>query len=172
MGLGFFIDARKGTKLDIYRFNKYLSDIRIEIEILKVNPSNRSIEEIEHRHSKISTALSGITDMLLEYVEKSGKHNVILAENAAHDREEIVGHRIRQALLEIGEPAYEKVVKALYSQYHCCLADCIEQPEYLKDILKQLFGSSHRAIVKSISKQLYEFYEQRPIQEFLMAIAK
>ncbi len=171
LGLGFFVDA-KGGKFDIYRFNKYLSDIRIETQIMKTHRSHKTDEEFQEHLSEINQALSGITDMFLEYVEKSGKHHVILAENIQHAKEELVGLKLREALLEIGKPVHDRVVQALYSQYKCCLADCLEHPEYLKDILNQLFGPSHLAIVKSIRKQLDELNEHRLIQEFLMVITR
>jgi hypothetical protein len=62
-----------------HKFNKYLSDIRIEVEILKVRTSQRDDKGVQERISKIDRAISGITDMLLEYVEKSGKHEIILS---------------------------------------------------------------------------------------------
>ena len=62
-----------------HKFNKYLSDIRIEVEILKVRTSQRDNKGVQERISKIDRAISGITDMLLEYVEKSGKREIILS---------------------------------------------------------------------------------------------
>jgi hypothetical protein len=63
----------------IHKFNKYLSDIRIEVEILKVKTSQRDKEEMQKHISRIDEAISGITDMLLEYVEKSSKREIILS---------------------------------------------------------------------------------------------
>ena len=62
-----------------HKFNKYLSDIRIEVEILKIGTSQRDNEGVQERISRIDKAISGITDMLLEYVEKSGKQEIILS---------------------------------------------------------------------------------------------
>ena len=63
----------------VHKFNEYLSDIRIEVEILKVRTSQRNNEEVQERISKIDKAISGITNTLLEYVEKSGKREIILS---------------------------------------------------------------------------------------------
>ena len=63
----------------VHKFNKYMSDIRIEVEILKVRTSQRDNEGVQERISRIDRAISGITDMLLEYVEKSGKREIILS---------------------------------------------------------------------------------------------
>lgn len=169
--MGFIIDV-SGVKFDIYRFNKYLSDIRIETELLKTTRSHQIGEDFQQHLSEISQALSGITEMLLDYVEKTGKHEVILAENFQHAKEELVGLRIRKALLEIGKPIHDQVLQELYREYNCTWADCYEHPEYLKEILKHSFGSSHAEIVKSIKNQLEEFNEHKPIQEFLMVMTR
>jgi phage regulator Rha-like protein len=50
--------------------------------------------------------------------------------------------------------------------------DCLEHPEYLKDVLNQVFGRSHDSIIKSIEKNLAEFANQRPIAEFLAAMSE
>ena len=63
----------------VHKFNEYLSDIRIEVEILKIRTSQRTNEEVQEHISKIDRTISGITNMLLEYVEKSGKHEIILS---------------------------------------------------------------------------------------------
>jgi len=63
----------------VHKFNKYLSAIRIEVEILKTRTSQRNNEEVQERISKIDGAISGITDMLLDYVEKYGKREIILS---------------------------------------------------------------------------------------------
>jgi len=62
----------------VHKFNKYLSDIRIEVEILKIRTSQGDNKAQEHI-SKIDQAISGITNMLLDYVEKYGKREIILS---------------------------------------------------------------------------------------------
>ncbi len=66
-------------KFDVDQFNEYLSDIRIEVEILKVRTSQRNNEGVQGHISKIDRAISGLTNMLLEYAEKSGKREIILS---------------------------------------------------------------------------------------------
>jgi hypothetical protein len=61
------------------KFNKYLSDIRIEVEILKVRTSQRDSKWVQERISRIDRAISGITDILLEYAERPGKREIILS---------------------------------------------------------------------------------------------
>ena len=169
--MGFNIESR-GAKFDIYRFNKYLSEIRIEAELLKTNKARRTDLEVEQHLSEIGQSLSGITEMLLDYVEKTGKHEIVLADQFHHAKEELVGLRIRRAMLDISKSVHDQVLQALYREYHCTWADCYEHPEYLKEILKQAFGGAHVHIVKSIKNQLDEFDEHKPIKEFLTVMTK
>jgi hypothetical protein len=78
---------------------------------------------------------------------------------------------IEMTLLEIGKPTYEKVVHDLYIKYHCYLSDCYKHPEYLSEILKELYGNAHDVIVAKINKQL-EFSYQKPIEKFLKVLSQ
>jgi len=77
---------------------------------------------------------------------------------------------IESTLLKIGKPTYDKVVHDLNKKYHCYLTDCYEHPEYLNQILKELFGPAHDAIIKSINEELEEFSYNEPIKKFVEII--
>ena len=78
---------------------------------------------------------------------------------------------IEHALLEMGTPVLDEVARALYDNYKCYIPDCFDHPEYLKEVLKELYGSADSNIIRSIHKHLDEFVSQPPIEEFLKAIA-
>ena len=75
-------------------------------------------------------------------------------------------------LLEIGREAYDKVIRDLYKKHHCYLSDCYEHPEYLCEILHELYGNIHDVVVEKIKKQLGEFSYQKPIERFLKVIGQ
>ena len=75
-------------------------------------------------------------------------------------------------LLEIGKETYNKVIRDLYKKHHCYLFDCYERPEYLREILKELYGNTHDVVVEKIKKQLREFSYQKPIERFLEVISQ
>jgi hypothetical protein len=79
---------------------------------------------------------------------------------------------IGKTLLEIGTPVYDKVMHRLYEKYHCYIPDCFEKPEYLKEVLKELYGESHKAIVYSIEQELKEFTHDKKTENFLQIIVK
>lgn len=85
-------------------------------------------------------------------------------------RRALVTFAIEKALLDIGKPAYDKVLEILNKEYHCYLSDCYEHPEYLNEALKQLYGKAAKVIVESITRQLEEFNYHKPIEKFLKVI--
>jgi hypothetical protein len=60
----------------------------------------------------------------------------------------------------------------IYKKYNSYFKECYEHPEYLSEILRQLYGNGHKAIVKSIRKQLEEFAYNTPIEKFLKVLSK
>ena len=85
----------------------------------------------------------------------------------------LVSIAIERALLGMGRPVYEKVVDRLYSEYHCYLTDCYVHPEYLSQILKDIFGFASWIIIKSINEDLKEFRNKKDsIARFLEIVEK
>jgi hypothetical protein len=82
----------------------------------------------------------------------------------------LVAFAIEKALLDMGEPVFQKVTKTLKDDYNCYIPDCYEHPEYLKRILADLYGNAHTAIINSIKNSLHDFSNQGPIQKFISAI--
>lgn len=92
--------------------------------------------------------------------------------NATDDqiKKALITISVEQALLEMGTPVLDEVARALYDNYKCHIPDCADHPEYLKEVLKELYGKSYSNITKLIHKQLNEFASQQPIEEFLKAL--
>ena len=65
---------------------------------------------------------------------------------------------IKNTLLELGIQEYDKIVSLLQKDYTCTLEDCYENPEYLRNILKDLFGDSYPDILNSLSENMKEYF--------------
>src|SRR6267143_6866655 len=87
-------------------------------------------------------------------------------------RKSLVSLAIEQTLIEIGGHTLETVTRRLFEKYHCYLPDCYETPEYLKEILKELFEDSYSEIIGSIKTRLDEFSSEVHIAEFLLQLTK
>ena len=74
---------------------------------------------------------------------------------------------LKNTLLELGIEEYDKVEDLLQKEYSCTLEDCYENPDYLKTILKKLYGDSYRDILNSLSESMKNILSQKDIKEFL-----
>ncbi|MEM3076211.1 MAG: hypothetical protein QXW37_06850 [Candidatus Nitrosotenuis sp.] len=82
----------------------------------------------------------------------------------------LVAFAIEKALLDMGEPVFQNVLKTLKDDYNCYIPDCYDHPEYLKRILSDLYGNAHTAIIDSIKSSLQDFSHQYQIQKFIAAL--
>ncbi len=82
----------------------------------------------------------------------------------------LVAFAIEKALLDMGEPVFQKIAKTLKDDYNCYIPDCYDHPEYLKRILSDLYGNAHTTILDSIKTSLQEFSHQEQIQKFVSAL--
>jgi len=78
---------------------------------------------------------------------------------------------LKNTLLELGIEEYDKVVDLLQNEHSCTLEDCYENPEYLKNVLKKLFGDSYRDILNSLSENMESILFQKSVKEFLEVLS-
>ncbi len=95
-----------------------------------------------------------------------------MVENLDNIHRALVTLFIEQALLAIGKPIYDKVIKELERKYHCYLPDCYDHPEYLRNALYELFGDSGRTIVESITREMDEFKGTKKIEDFIVVLSQ
>lgn len=90
-----------------------------------------------------------------------------------HDvKKALISFTIENVLLNVGKTTLDEVGSRLYEKYDCYFHDCLEHPEYLKDVLQEIFGSGYSSITGKIQQRLDEFEEQEPIANFLQVISK
>lgn len=77
---------------------------------------------------------------------------------------------IERSLLKIGQPIYDKVVSVLNERYQCHVPNCYDNPEYLSEALKEIFGNAYHVVVNEIRKELIEFSYKTQIIQFMKAI--
>jgi len=91
---------------------------------------------------------------------------------ASNEKKAMISFTITQALLGISPSATNDVGTRLHAKYECYFSDCLEHPEYLRDILHETFGNGSAAIIKIIRDSLAEFEQQQEISNFLYVISK
>jgi len=88
------------------------------------------------------------------------------------EKKALVSFTITQALLKMSPSATNEVGSRLYAKYRCYFSDCLEHPEYLNDILTDIFGNGARVVTDAIRQSLAEFEDQHPISDFLAVLSK
>ncbi len=78
---------------------------------------------------------------------------------------------LKNTLLELGIQEYDKVVSLLQKDYSCTLEDCYENPEYLRNILKDLFGDSYPDLLSSLSENMKNIVSQPSVKDFLQVLS-
>lgn len=84
----------------------------------------------------------------------------------------LIAITIERVLLEMGRPVLDTFTKKLYKNYNCYIPDCIDHPEYLSHILKEMYGNSYMTIISAIMDALAEFSHQKTIAKFIKIISK
>lgn len=78
---------------------------------------------------------------------------------------------LKNTLLELGIQEYDKIVSLLQKDYTCTLEDCYENPEALRNILKDLFGDSYPDILNSLSENMKDIISQQSVKDFLQVLS-
>ncbi len=125
--------------------------ISSQIAINKLKPSAMIREPIDM--DEIIKTVNQLCAPSIDSEEKMKKTMVTLA--------------LKNTLLELGVQEYDKVVSLLQKDYNTSLDDCYENPEHLRQILKDLFGDSYHDILSSLSENMKEISEQKDIKDFL-----
>jgi len=74
---------------------------------------------------------------------------------------------VESTLREIGKFEFRKILDMLKENYNVTLSDCYDNPEFLKKILKDLFGNSYESIIATLEKNLDGLVLMEPVNEFL-----
>ena len=77
---------------------------------------------------------------------------------------------IKNTLLELGIQEYDKIASLLQKEHSCTLEDCFENPEYLRNILKELFGDSYPDILGSLSENMKSISSHQSVREFMQVL--
>ena len=89
-----------------------------------------------------------------------------------NDNKKLFTTAVEDALNEMGGPTLDIVNTSLIQKYKCALSDCLENPDYLKNVLREIFGYADIAVIAKIKKNLGEFSQERPVGEFLKVLTK
>jgi hypothetical protein len=79
----------------------------------------------------------------------------------------LVAISIEVVLMRTSGPQYFSVLARLERDHNCKITDCFEHPEYLKDVLKDVYENSYGKILDDLENELGEMTAEKEIQDFL-----
>lgn len=94
----------------------------------------------------------------------------MIADSQENVRKALISFVVERVLLDVGKLALDDVGDRLYKKHQCYFSDCYEHPEYLKEILYEIFGDGCHSITAKIQKRLADLQEEKPIAGFLKVL--
>ncbi len=94
------------------------------------------------------------------------------SDSQADVQKALVSFVVERILLDMGQLALDEVGHRLYEKHQCYFSDCLENPQYLRDVLEEIFGDAHKSVTDQIQKRLTELEDQKPIANFLSILSK
>ncbi|MBI5377643.1 MAG: hypothetical protein HZA82_03370 [Thaumarchaeota archaeon] len=79
----------------------------------------------------------------------------------------LVAISIEVVLMRANGPQYFSVLARLERDYNCKITDCFEHPEYLKNVLKDVYENSYGKILDDLENELGEITSEKEIRDFL-----
>ena len=107
-----------------------------------------------------------------EIIKKTNELCAPTTDSEQHMRKTMVTLALKNTLLQLGIEELDKVTDILHKDYNCTLEDCYEYPQYLKQVLKDLFGESYQDyILNSLTENMKDIMSQQQIKEFLKELS-
>lgn len=72
-------------------------------------------------------------------------------------------YAVEKALSSVSSLLYERTLERLENDFGCSVIDCYDKPEYIKETLKDLYGTSYKTIMEKITAELSEFDSDKSI---------
>jgi hypothetical protein len=96
----------------------------------------------------------------------------VFDEKAALNKKMLFAMAAEDALKEAGKPWNKIVANELLRECKYSVSDCLEHPEYLKEVLSSLFDCADIVVISKIKKNSGEFGHERSVDQLLKILAK
>lgn len=73
---------------------------------------------------------------------------------------------VELVLMRRGNANYHLVLARLGSLYDCKIGDCYDHPQYLKTVLKDVYGEEYHSVISQIKSYLGELADVQDIVDF------
>ena len=90
--------------------------------------------------------------------------------NDANSYKPVVAISVEVVLMRKGGPQYQLVLARLERDYQCKIFDCFEHPDYLRAVLRDVYGKEYGDIVDKIESELGDSASEKEVVSFLDAL--
>ncbi len=149
---------------------KQIRDSYPEANVITVYEKLSAGKEIELNRLKPSAIIKepiDIDDML----RKTHKLCMPAGDSLDEMKRTMVTLAIKNTFLELGLEEFDKIVLMLQKDYNSSLEDCYDNPEYLKEVLKDLLGDSYDDVLNSLKENIKNISSHKSTENFLDALS-
>ena len=165
-----FLDVSMPVFNGVYALEK-IRELKQDAVVIMLANNITMNNEIAMNRLKPSAVIHEPID-INEIIIKTNELCAPTTDSEQHMKKTMVTLALKNTLLQLGIQELDKVVDLLHKDYNCTLEDCYEYPQYLKQVLQDLFGNSYQDyILSSLTENMKEIMSQQSIKEFLQELS-
>ena len=149
---------------------KQIRDSYPEANIIAVYEKLSAGKEIELNRLKPSAIIKEPID-IDDILRKTHKLCMPAGDSLYEMKRTMVTLAIKNTFLELGLEEFDKIVLMLQKDYNSSLEDCYDNPEYLKQVLKDLLGDSYDDVLNSLKENIKNISSHKSTENFLDALS-
>ncbi|MFB5648637.1 MAG: response regulator [Candidatus Nitrosomaritimum aestuariumsis] len=163
-----FLDILMPVHDGIYAL-KNIRDSHPEAKIIAIYDKLSVGKEIELNRLKPSEIIREPIDVD-DILRKTHKLCMPSGDSLDEMKRTMVTLAIKNSLLELGLEEFDKIVMMLQKDYNSTLEDCYDNPEFLKQVLKDLLGDAYNDVLNSLKENINNISSHKSTENFLDAL--
>lgn len=149
---------------------KQIRDSHPEAKIIAIYDKLSVGKEIELNRLKPSEIIREPIDVD-DILRKTHKLCMPSGDSLDEMKRTMVTLAIKNSLLELGLEEFDKIVMMLQKDYNSTLEDCYDNPEFLKQVLKDLLGDAYNDVLNSLKENINNISSHKSTENFLDALS-
>ena len=149
---------------------KHIRDAHPDAKIIAIYDKLNVGKEIELNRLKPSEIIREPIDVD-DILRKTHKLCTPSGDSLDEMKRTMVTLAIKNTFLELGLEEFDKIVMMLQKDYDSSLEDCYDNPEFLKQVLKDLLGDAYKDVLNSLKENIKNISSHKSTENFLDALS-
>ena len=149
---------------------KHIRDAHPDAKIIAIYDKLNVGKEIELNRLKPSEIIREPIDVD-DILRKTHKLCTPSGDSLDEMKRTMVTLAIKNTFLELGLEEFDKIVMMLQKDYNSSLEDCYDNPEFLKQVLKDLLGDAYKDVLNSLKENIKNISSHKSTENFLDALS-